>query len=190
MRAIWTGSISFGLVNIPIKMYSGSRSHHGLDLNMLHEKDHERIRYARICRKDGLEVPYDEIVKGYEYQDGDYVILTDDDFKKADAKKTQSLEIKQFVDESEIDSRYFDKPYYLEPAKNISSEGEQDMAMQLIKQQTHHFIPEDWHDEYTEELEEIIEAKAKGQKPKTHGKAPEETKVQDLMATLKASLGQ
>jgi DNA end-binding protein Ku len=254
MRAIWTGSISFGLVNIPVKMFSGSRSHHGLDLNMLHEKDHERIRYARICRKDGQEVPFDEIVKGYEYQDGDYVILTDDDFKKADAKKTQSLEIKQFVDETEIDSRYFDKPYYLEPdkkadrayallrdalresgkvalckfamrardnmgaiktignalvlnqmrfpsdvrefgdlklpAKNITSESEMDMALQLVKQQAKHFIPEDWHDEYTEELEEIIEAKARGQKPKEHGKAPEETKVQDLMATLKASLGQ
>ena len=83
MRAIWTGSISFGLVNIPVKMYSGSRSHEGLDLNMLHKKDHARIRYARICRKDGKEIPYDEIEKGYEYKEGDFIVLNDEDFKKA-----------------------------------------------------------------------------------------------------------
>ena len=117
MRSIWTGSISFGLVNIPIKMYSGSESHDGLDLHMLHREDHSPVRYARICRRDGKEIPYDDIVKGYEYQDGDYVELTKDDFKRADAKKTKALEIRQFVDESEIDSRYYDKPYYLEPAK-------------------------------------------------------------------------
>jgi DNA end-binding protein Ku len=117
MRAIWSGSISFGLVNIPVKMFSGSRSHEGLDLDMLHKKDHARIRYARICRNDGKEIPYDEIEKGYEYREGDYIILTDADFKKADAKKAESIEIKQFVNESEIDSRYYEKPYYLEPGK-------------------------------------------------------------------------
>src|SRR4051794_28743788 len=106
MRAIRSGSISFGLVNIPVKMYSGSRSHEGLDLDMLHKKDHARIRYARVCRQDGKEIPYDEIEKGYEYRDGDYIVLTQEDFKKADAKRAESIEIKQFVDESEIDSRY------------------------------------------------------------------------------------
>jgi DNA end-binding protein Ku len=254
MRAIWTGSISFGLVNIPVKMYSGSRSHHGLDLDMLHAKDKSKIRYARICRADGLEIPYDEIVKGYEYESGDYVVLTKEDFKKADARKTETIDIKQFVDESEIDTRYYDKPYYLEPDKkaqrayallrdalaksgkiglakyamrardnlgavkpvgnalvlnqlrfpadlrevgelnlpdkDISKKEEQDMAKALIDQLTKPFIPEDWHDTYTEELEEIIEEKAHGKKPKTHGVAPTETKVKDLMATLKASLEQ
>lgn len=72
MCSIWTGSISFGLVNITIKMYSGSESHDGLDLHMLHREDHSPVRYARICRRDGKEIAYDEIVKGYEYQDGDY----------------------------------------------------------------------------------------------------------------------
>src|SRR3954471_19050776 len=98
MRAIWTGAISFGLVNIPVRLYSGSRSHEGLDLKMLHKKDEEQIRYARICRKDGKEIPYDEIVKGYEYKEGDFVVLSKEDFKKADAHKTESIEIKQFVD--------------------------------------------------------------------------------------------
>src|SRR4051794_38753060 len=106
MRAIWTGSISFGLVIIPVKMYSGSQAREGLHLNMLHKADHAPIRYARICRQDGKEIPYDEIVKGYEYQDGDYIELTKDDFKRADAKKTEAITLKQFVDESEIDSRY------------------------------------------------------------------------------------
>jgi DNA end-binding protein Ku len=252
MRAIWTGSISFGLVNIPIKMYSGSRSHEGLHLNMLHAKDKSPIRYSRVCRQDGQEIPFNEIVKGYEYQHGDYIVLDKKDFEKADAKKTQALEIKQFVDEKEIDSRYYDKPYYLEPdkkadrayallrdalqksgkvalvkyamrardnigalkpiggalvlnqmrfpadvrefndlnlpASDSSSEGETDMALALINQQTRPFIPEDWHDEYTEELEDIIKEKAKGHEPTQHGTAPKETKVQDLMATLKASL--
>jgi DNA end-binding protein Ku len=252
MRAIWSGSISFGLVNIPVKLYSGSESHEGLDLDMLHKKDHSPIRYARVCRADGKEIPYDEIVKGYEYRDGDYVILTQEDFKKADARKTKTIDIKQFADESEIDSRYYDKPYYLEPtkgaekayallhealeksgkvalakyamrardnmaaikpvgralvlnqmrfpadvrdpgdlkfpAKDLADGSEVKMALALIDQLTKPFIPEDWHDTYTEELEEIIEEKAKGKKPKTHGKAPQDTKVKDLMATLKASL--
>src|SRR5437870_2053824 len=105
MRAIWTGSISFGLVNIPVRLYSGSRAHEGLDLNMLHKKDESPIRYARVCRQDGKEIPYDEIVKGYEWKEGDYIVLDKDDFKKADARKTEAIEIKQFVEEKEIDSR-------------------------------------------------------------------------------------
>jgi DNA end-binding protein Ku len=252
MRAIWSGSISFGLVNIPVKLFSGSETHDGLDLTMLHKQDHAPIRYARVCRSDGQEVPYDEIVKGYEYQKGDYIELSQEDLKKADAKRTKTLEIRQFADESEIDSRYYEKPYYLEPAKgaerayavlrdaleksgkvalvkyamrardnmgavkpvgrvlvlnqmrfpsdlrdpgdlkfpdkDAASKAEVDMALALLKQQTKPFIPEDWHDTYTEELEEMIEEKAKGHKPKTHGKAPEDTKVKDLMSTLKASL--
>src|SRR6185503_21256676 len=99
MRAIWTGSLSFGLINIPVRLYSGSESRGGIELNMLHKEDLSPIRYAKICRKDGQEIPYDEIVKGYEYQEGDYVVLTQEDFKKADAQKTKSLDIRQFVEE-------------------------------------------------------------------------------------------
>ena len=116
MRAIWTGSISFGLVNIPVKMYSGSQAHEGLDLNMLHKKDHAPIRYARICRKDGKEIPYDEIEKGYEYQDGDYIVLTNEDFKKADAKG-QDHRDKAVRRRGRNRQPLLREAYYLEPVK-------------------------------------------------------------------------
>jgi len=116
MRAIWSGSISFGLVNIPVKVYSGAQSH-SLDLDMLRKSDLCPVKYQRICEKDGQEIPYDEIVKGYEYSDGDYIVLTDEDFEAANVEQTNTLDILDFVKESEIDSRYFEKPYYLEPAK-------------------------------------------------------------------------
>lgn len=116
MRAIWTGALSFGLVNIPVRLYSAT-SGTDLDLTMLHKKDLSPIRYARICRADGKEIPYEDIVKGYEYRKGDYVILTEDDFKKANVEKTKAIEIQEFVKESEIDPIYFEKPYFLEPEK-------------------------------------------------------------------------
>lgn len=117
MRPIWNGSISFGLVNIPVRMFSASNTHDGLDLDMLHKDDHSPIRYARICRKDGEEVPWDDIVKGYEYRDGDYIVLTQKELDSLDSKKTQTIDIQQFVDEGDIDIRYFEKPYYLEVVK-------------------------------------------------------------------------
>ncbi|HSW99868.1 MAG TPA: Ku protein [Patescibacteria group bacterium] len=117
MRPIWTGSISFGLVNIPVKLFSGSNPREGIDLDMLHKEDHAPIRYARICRKDGEEIPWNDIVKGYEYRDGDYIVLTKKELESIDAKKTQTIDIQQFVEESDIDIRYFEKPYYLEAVK-------------------------------------------------------------------------
>jgi DNA end-binding protein Ku len=117
MRPIWNGSISFGLINIPVRMYSGTNPREGLDLNMLHKADHSPIRFARICRKDGEEIPWNDIVKGYEYREGDYVVLTQKDLDALDAKKTQTIDIQQFVNEPEIDVRYFEKPYYLEVVK-------------------------------------------------------------------------
>jgi DNA end-binding protein Ku len=116
MRAIWTGALSFGLVNIPVRLYSAT-SGTGLEFDMLHKKDLSPIRYARVCRADGKEVPYEEIVKGYEYKKGDYVVLTDEDFKKAAPRRTKTVDIFDFVKEDEIDSVYFEKPYYLEPDK-------------------------------------------------------------------------
>jgi DNA end-binding protein Ku len=115
MRPIWEGSISFGLVNIPVRMFSGSDPHEGINLDMLHKEDHSPIRFARICRRDGEEVPWKDIIKGYKYKEGDYVVLTDKDFEKADARKTQTIDIKQFVASDDVDIRYFEKPYYLEP---------------------------------------------------------------------------
>lgn len=117
MRPIWNGSISFGLINIPVRIYSGTNPRQGIDLDMLHKDDHAPIRYARICRKDGEEIPWNDIVKGYEYRDGDYVVLTKKDLESIDAKKTQTIDILQFVDERDIDVRYFEKPYYLEVVK-------------------------------------------------------------------------
>jgi DNA end-binding protein Ku len=84
---------------------------------MLHKDDKGTIRYARICRKDGEEIAWDDIVKGYEYRDGDYVVLTQKDFDALDIKRTQTIDIQQFVEAAEIDIRYFEKPYYLEPIK-------------------------------------------------------------------------
>lgn len=117
MRPIWTGSISFGLVNIPVRLFSGINPRQGIDLDMLHKDDHSPIRFARICRKDGEEVPWADIVKGYEYREGDYIVLTEAELNNLDAEKSQTIDIKQFVQAGEVDIRYFEKPYYLEPVK-------------------------------------------------------------------------
>lgn len=116
MRSIWSGSISFGLVNIPIKLYSASKDK-GVSFNLLHKSDFSPIRFARVCKNDGQEIPYEEIVKGYQYQKGDYIVLADEDFEKVNQKKTKSVEISGFVNIEEIDTIYFEKPYYLEPVK-------------------------------------------------------------------------
>ncbi len=115
-HAIWSGSINFGLVTIPVKLMTAVRSS-DLSFNMLHAKDEGRIKYERVCSVDGKPVPWDEIVKGYEYEKGEYVILTDEDFKKVNPEATQSVEILEFVELEKIDPMYFDKPYYLEPTK-------------------------------------------------------------------------
>lgn len=117
MRPIWNGSISFGLINIPVRIYSGTNPHEGIDLDMLHKDDHAPIRYARICRRDGEEIPWDDIVKGYEYQEGDYVVLTKKELEAIDAERTQTIDILQFLNEDDVDIRYFEKPYYLEVVK-------------------------------------------------------------------------
>ncbi|HYE56015.1 MAG TPA: Ku protein [Chitinophagaceae bacterium] len=115
MRAIWTGAIGFGLVNIPVKLYSATQSS-SLDLDMLDKKDHSNIKFQRVNEKTGKEVAWENIVKGYKYN-GEYVVVTDEDFKKASPEKSKIIEIAQFVDESEIDTIYYETPYYLEPEK-------------------------------------------------------------------------
>lgn len=115
MRAIWTGSISFGLINIPIKLFSAVQES-SLDLDMLDSKDHANIKFKRINETTGKEVAFADIVKGYKIDDG-YVILEDEDFEAADATKTKLIEIVNFVNEKEIDSLYYEQPYYLEPDK-------------------------------------------------------------------------
>ena len=120
MRAMWSGSISFGLVNIPVRLYSATGGEAKLDFDLLHEKDMSPIRYAKVCRLEGEEVPNEEIVKGYEYEDGQYVILTDEDFERANVTRTRAIEITEFSDEADIDDIYFEKPYYLEPDKGAA----------------------------------------------------------------------
>jgi DNA end-binding protein Ku len=117
MRSLWKGSIVFGLVNIPVKMYTASHERE-FKFVMLHKKDMSQIRYARICKTEEKEVPWADIVKGYEYEPGEYVVLDDEDFKKANLTKSKSIEIIDFVKESEIDTFYYSKPYFLEPEKN------------------------------------------------------------------------
>ncbi|HYF96901.1 MAG TPA: Ku protein, partial [Patescibacteria group bacterium] len=223
MRAIWTGSLSFGLINIPVKMYSGEERGSNLEFDMLDKKTMSRIRYARIGTKTGKEVSWNNIVKGYKCKDGDYIILTDEDFKKANRHRRQTIDIKAFVKSEEIDERFYEKPYYLEPQKGAenayallteslhrsnkvavakfvlrnrdhlasvkavgralvlfelrfqsevrefgglslpdkkaASDEQVKMALALVDQLTKHFIPEDYHDTYKEELEKLIDKK-------------------------------
>ncbi|RPJ05387.1 MAG: Ku protein [Deltaproteobacteria bacterium] len=253
MRAIWSGSINFGLVNIPVKLFSGAESN-TLDLDMLHKTDLSPIKYVRVCKSDNKEVPYEEIVKGYQYSDGEYVVLTDEDFESANVEKTHLIDILDFVDEAEIDTRYFEKPYYLEPDKTGAKpyallrealkrskkvgvanyvlrnrgsiavvkaidtvlvlnqiryreevrnyeelklpgsenvrEQEIDLALTLIGQYTSKFDPSKYKDTYIDDLKRIIEEKAQGKKVQPKGKAPQPTKVVDMMELLKKSLEQ
>ena len=117
MKPIWTGAIGFGLVNIPVKMYSATESS-TLDLDMLDKKDHANIHFKRVNAKTGKEVAWENIVKGYKLPNDEYVVLTDKDFELASAKKTKTIEISDFVKEEEIESMYYESPYYLEPDKS------------------------------------------------------------------------
>ncbi|MCL5292470.1 MAG: Ku protein [Actinobacteria bacterium] len=119
MRAIWSGAISFGLVNIPVQLYTAT-GRMRLDFNYLHREDLSPIRYARVCRAEGLEIPFEDIVRGYEYQKGEYVVLDDEDFRRADVAKTFTIDIVSFTDEDGIESIYFEKPYYLEPDRGAA----------------------------------------------------------------------
>lgn len=116
MRAIWTGAIGFGLVNIPVKLYSASQASE-LDLDMLDKKDHAHIKFKRVNEQTGKEIAWNSIVKGYKYR-GDYVILEDKDFEQASPKKSKFIEITDLVMEEDIDSVYFETPYFLEPDKS------------------------------------------------------------------------
>lgn len=113
MRAIWSGAIGFGLVNIPVKMYSAIEDS-SLDLDMLDKHDNANIRYARINEKTGEEVAWGDIVKGYKINNK-YVVLQEEDFKKASPKKSQVIEIEEFAEEGDVDSIYYEAPYYLAP---------------------------------------------------------------------------
>ncbi len=250
MRPLWTGAIGFGLVNIPVKLYSATESS-SLDLDMLDKSDHSNIKFKRVNENTGKEVKWENIVKGYK-MDSKYVILDDKDFEKANAVKSKLIEISEFVDATEINSAYYDTPYYLAPDKSgirpyallrealiktnkvgistfvlrnkealavLRGQGdviilnkirfqheiretaplelpkktdvkpaELKMAISLVEQLSGKFNIEKFKDTYTDELMKLIEAKAKGIKPKvTHMKVVH-SKATDLMDQLKASL--
>jgi DNA end-binding protein Ku len=115
-RAIWKGSITFGLVNIPVGLYSAEQRQE-VSFHQLDKRDMSRIRYKRVSESTGKEAAWENIVRGYEYAEGKYVVLTDEDLQRASPEKTQTVDILDFVDLEEIDPRFFDKPYYLAPDK-------------------------------------------------------------------------
>src|SRR6266511_6220716 len=115
-RSMWKGSITFGLVNIPVELYSAVRDHRPR-FRLLHAKDEAPVRYERICQTEGKSVAWEDLVKGYEYAKGQFVVLTKDDFKTAALEKTKTIDILDFVDPKEVDERYFETPYYLQAGK-------------------------------------------------------------------------
>ena len=116
MRSMWKGSISFGLVNIPIKMYSATQSR-SVQFNQLHHLCHTPIKYQKICPQCGREVLPQEIVRGYEYEKGRYVVITDEEWAQFEEEFSRAVDILRFVDLREIDPIFFDKTYYLEPSE-------------------------------------------------------------------------
>ena len=116
MAAIWKGSLTFGLVNIPVELKTAVRADH-ISFRLLHEEDLSPVKYERVCQADGEPVPWNEIVKGYEFEKGKFVVMTDEDFKAAAVEQSKTIDILDFVQQDEIDPRYFETPYYLVPAK-------------------------------------------------------------------------
>ena len=115
-RALWKGSIAFGLVNIPIELHTAVRDHRP-KFRMLHAKDKSPVRFERVCIRDGHPVAWEDLVKGYEFQKGHFVVVTKEDFQAAAVEKTRTIDIVDFVKSDEIDDRFFETPYYLLPAK-------------------------------------------------------------------------
>ncbi len=255
MRALWKGAISFGLVNIPVSLYPATKREE-LKFRLLRESDLSPVNYKRVAEADGKEVPWDKIVKGYEYDKGKYVIIRDEDFARVDVEATQTVDIINFVAIEEVDPLLFYKPYYLEagkggdkayvllrdamvesgkiaiatvvirtrehlaavkpqdkglilelmhfpqelidmgefkePVEKRVGKAEMQMAKQLIDSMTSKWKPEQYHDEYREALEKMIEDKIEhGDKaaPKTSKKA-KPTNVIDLVAVLQKSIRQ
>jgi DNA end-binding protein Ku len=116
VASIWKGSLTFGLVNIPVELKTAVRADH-ISFRLLHKEDLAPVKYERVCSADGETVPWNDIVKGYEYDKGKFVVLTEQDFKEAALESSKTIDILDFVKEDEIDPRYFETPYYLVPGK-------------------------------------------------------------------------
>ena len=116
-RGLWKGAISFGLVNVPVELYSAHKRSAELDLTMLDKRDLAPVGYQRLNKASGREVPWEDVVKGYEYEDGKYVVLSEEDFRRANPEATKTVDIVAFVELAEIAPIYFETPYYLGPGK-------------------------------------------------------------------------
>lgn len=117
MATIWKGTLSIGLVTVPVELKRAIRNEERIHFHMLHEADKAPIRYERVCTADGAVVPWDDVVKGYEYRKGEYVVITDDDFKSAALSASSTIALREFVPADSIDPRYFETPYFLIPGK-------------------------------------------------------------------------
>jgi DNA end-binding protein Ku len=146
-RSIWNGAISFGLVTIPVQLVTAVRSQRPR-FHMLHEKDESPVRYQRVCETEEKPVPWEQIVKGYEYEKGEYVVLTKDDLKRAALDKSDTIDVLSFVPGSAIDPRYYETPYYLVPGKGgdrayallretIRKSGKVGVAQLILRQSQH-----------------------------------------------------
>lgn len=161
-RALWKGSLSFGLVNIPVELHTAVRNHRPR-FRMLHAKDKSPIRFERVCIRDDHPVAWDDLGKGYEYQKGHFVVITKEDFQAAALEKTRTVDIIDFGEANAIDDRFFDTPYYLVPTTG----GERAYAL----------------------LREAIQAKGKGKHVKLEPTTePRQAEVVDLMERLRRSL--
>jgi len=116
-RGLWKGAISFGLVNVPVELFSAEKRSAGIDLTMLDRRDKAPVGYKRVNKATGEEVPWSEIVKGYEYGGGKYVVLSEEDFRRANVEGSKTVEILAFVDREQIPPQFFESPYYLAPGK-------------------------------------------------------------------------
>jgi DNA end-binding protein Ku len=116
-RALWKGAISFGLVNVPVELHSAKKRSAELDMTMLDKRDLAPVGYKRVNKSTGKEVPWNDVVKGYEYKDDKYVVLSDEDFRRANPEASKTVDILAFVKLAEIQPQHFDTPYYLKPEK-------------------------------------------------------------------------
>lgn len=116
-RGLWKGAISFGLVNVPVELFSAQKRSSELDLTMLDKRDLAPVGYKRVNKANGKDVPWEDVVKGYEYEDDKYVVLSEEDFRRANPQASKSVDILAFVDLADIDPQYFETPYYLAPGK-------------------------------------------------------------------------
>lgn len=200
-RSIWSGSLSFGLVNVPVGLFSATQEHE-VHFHQFEEGTSSRIRYKRVNEDTGDEVAYDDIVKGAEVDEGEYVMLTQEELESVEPGKSRTIDISDFVDAAEIDPIHFQRSYYLAPEvrdprkeldnlpRRAPARGKDvQMAVDLIDALTTRWDPKNYRDTYTDRVQELVEAKKKDRVVVTEpDSAAAGDKVVDLLTALQASL--